>query len=105
MMVNVSDEWPADEIKHEIMDANLPIITFENPDIAEAKALYGNKRKNYLKKRFKCGMCKYIANRKWMLALHRQWHLTEKPFKCRTCNERFSTRSECKHHSLKHVKE
>lgn len=109
MTNNASDELPADllpndEIKREIMEADLPIIAFENPDIAEARALYGNKRKKYLKKRFKCYMCKYVANRKWLLALHRQWHLTETPYKCRICNKRFSTRTECKHHSLKHVK-
>lgn len=56
MANNASDELPADllpndEIKHEIMEADLPIIAFENPDIAVARALYGNKRKKYLKKR------------------------------------------------------
>lgn len=108
-MVNASDELPVDsmpnvEIKCEIMDADLPIVTFENSDMAAARALYGNKRKKYLKKYYKCSTCTYVTGRKWMLTLHRQWHLTEKPYRCRICDKRFSTQNECKRHSLKHVK-
>lgn len=95
---------PNEDIKREIMDDDLPIIAFENPDIAKAKARNGNKQKKHMQKRFKCSMCKYVAKRKWILALHRQWHLTEKPYKCRYCPKRFNLRSKCKRHSMKHAK-
>lgn len=98
------DVLPNEEIKREIMDDDIPIVTFENPDIAEARALYGNKHKKYLQKGYKCSLCKFVAQRKWLLAIHRQWHITQKPYKCRVCYARFSSRSKCKLHSLKHAK-
>lgn len=98
------DLLPKEEIKRNFMDDDLPIIEFENPDIVKAKAMYGNKRKKFPKKGYKCSMCKYVAKRKWLLALHRQRHFTEKPYKCRICHKRYSSRSKSKLHTSKHAK-
>lgn len=115
------DGLPNAEIKREMMAVDLPIIEFENPDIAQAKAKYGHKhkyvhfnsmrthqnrlmkKKKYPKKGYKCTMCKYVAERKWLLAMHRQWHLSERPFKCRICQKRFSSRNKRELHQLKHA--
>lgn len=105
---------PNEEIKRETVTDDIPFIAFENPDIEEARALYGkveNKhkkcpqtRKKYPQTGYKCSMCKFVAKRKWLLALHRQWHITQKPYKCRFCQTRFSSRSKCKLHLVKHAK-